>query len=95
MEWLRQLLVDLRIPAEGATIINEDNQGCIRMIELDRSRPRTKHIDVCHHHQRDLRERGIIDVVYCPTGEMSADIFTKPLAKDPFMRCRGALGMSG
>ncbi|KYQ49640.1 Copia protein [Trachymyrmex zeteki] len=52
--WLRQLLKDMSFPAEEPTIINEDNQGCIRLIESSRCGARTKHIDVCYHQIRDL-----------------------------------------
>ena len=52
--WLRQLLKDMNFPAEGPTIINEDNQECIRLIESNRYGARTKHIDVCYYQIRNL-----------------------------------------
>jgi len=59
--WFRQLLKDMNIPVKDPTVINEDNQGCIYLIESDRCGTRTKHIDICHHQIRDLREK-MIDV---------------------------------
>lgn len=64
----------------------EDNQGCIRLIESSHSKTRTKHIDVCHHQLRDLRKKKIIEMQYCPLNDMLADILTKPLPKEPFLK---------
>lgn len=91
--WFRQLLKDMNIPRKGPTKINEDNQGCIRLIESDRCGARTKHIDICHHKIRDLREKKIIDVCYCPTEAMVADLLTKPLAKERFQELVNQLGV--
>ncbi|KMQ86061.1 retrovirus-related pol polyprotein from transposon tnt 1-94 [Lasius niger] len=40
---------------------------------------RTKHVDTKYHFARDLQSKGIIDVRYCPTEHMLADMLTKPL----------------
>lgn len=91
--WLRQLLEDLHIPIKGLFVINEDNQGCIRLIESDQCGRRSKHIDVCYHQIRDLRERNVINIRYCPTSEMLADLMTKPLAKERFLELTRHLGI--
>jgi len=92
--WFRQLLKDMNIPMKGPTIIHEDNQGCIRLIESDRCGGRTKHIDVCYHQIRDLQERKVIKIQYCPTEEMLADLFTKPLTKERFLKLTEHLGIN-
>jgi hypothetical protein len=33
-------------------------------------------------------EEGVLDIHWCPTGEMVADILTKPLASAPFLYLR-------
>ncbi|XP_055524760.1 uncharacterized protein LOC129718223 [Wyeomyia smithii] len=43
--WLRRLLRDLNEPQSGATIINEDNQGCLSFAKAERISGRVKHID--------------------------------------------------
>lgn len=91
--WLRQLVKDMGIPANGPTTVYKDNQGCIRLIESDRCGARTKHIDVCHHLLRDLRTKEVITLQYCPTSDMLADILTKPLCKDTFARLSNQLGL--
>jgi hypothetical protein len=80
--WLRAFLAELHHPQETATVIKEDNQGCIARIKNPGQHSRTKHIDIVHHFVRDIYESGIIDVEYCRTDAMVADILTKPLTKD-------------
>lgn len=91
--WLRQLMSDMSIPINETITMFEDNQGCIKIINSDKFGARTKHIDICHHHIRDLSEKKIIDVKYCPTSDMLADVLTKPLPKDSFQKFRGLLGI--
>ena len=43
---------------------------------------RTKHIEIQYHYVRELIEDGVVELVYCPTQENGADIFTKALGKD-------------
>ncbi|KFD66849.1 hypothetical protein M514_20993 [Trichuris suis] len=93
--WLRQLLQDLSMPADGPIVIFEDNLVCIKMVDSIRSGARTKHTGVCHHHVRDLRAQNIITLRYCPSNDMLSDIFTKPLSKDSFLRLRQLLGLVG
>lgn len=91
--WLRQLLSDMGLPMTSATTLFEDNQGCIGMIQSERSSSRTKHIDVKYHLLRDLREQGIINVKYCPTDKMTADMMTKPLPRDTLRTFAGVIQM--
>lgn len=66
------------------TVMFENNQGYYISLISGPSGARTKHIDVCYHQIRDLQEKGLIDVQYCPFNLMLADILTKSLAKDQF-----------
>lgn len=91
--WCRQLLKDMNISAHDPIIINEDNQGCICLIESDRNGARTKHIDVSYHHIRDLREKRIIEMRYCSSDDMLADLLTKPLAKERFLKLISLIGI--
>ncbi|TFY74833.1 hypothetical protein EWM64_g9179 [Hericium alpestre] len=40
-----------------------------------------KHIAIHYHFIRDVIECEEIDLVYCPTAEMAADVLTKALVK--------------
>jgi len=55
---------------------------------------RTKHIAVTYHYLRGAVARGQLKVVYVPTHENVADLFTKALAREKFQKLRTALGMT-
>lgn len=77
--WLRRLLYELGEEQKQPTLINEDNRSCIDFVSLERQNKRSKHIDTRHHHAKDLCTKGLIQLGYCPTERMVADVFTKPL----------------
>ncbi|WVZ58162.1 hypothetical protein U9M48_008463 [Paspalum notatum var. saurae] len=52
---------------------------------------RTKHVDVRFHFLRDHYGKGDIDLVHAVSANQLADIFTKPLDFDAFMRLRGGV----
>ena len=62
----------------------KDNQGTIAVVRNPVSHNRTKHIDIKFHYVHEALEDGIIDLIYCPTEQMTADIITKPLARQQF-----------
>ena len=39
----------------------------------------TKHIDIWFHYIHQTVEKGAINLIYCPTDDMTADILTKVL----------------
>lgn len=77
--WLRRLLLELGEPEGAATVVFEDNQGCLSFATSERTSGRVKHIDTKRHYIRELAEKEVIKLVYCPTTEMVADALTKPL----------------
>ncbi len=66
------------------TLIWSDNQGCIALSENPVHHDRTKHFDIRHHFVREKVTSGDILLKYIPTGEMIADVLTKPLTRQPF-----------
>ena len=54
---------------------------------------RTKHIDIRYHFVREEVQNGAINLKYVATGEMIANILTKPLPKNPFEKLVLELGM--
>lgn len=77
--WLRQLLKDLGFEQQSPTAVFEDNKGCISLCSNDRTDPRTKHINVKYHFNREQTKNKSIKVFYKPTAEMLADAMTKPI----------------
>ena len=71
--------------------IFEDNQACIALASTDPPRltPRSKHIAVRYHWFRShLGPNSEIRIQYIASAQNPADMFTKPLAKELFERCR-------
>ena len=89
--WLRLLLNSLGFKQGKPTTINEDNQGCIALSKNPKYHARTKHIDIKHHFIRDLVTANQIDLSYCASHKMVADIMTKPLPKEQFERFRNRM----
>ena len=54
---------------------------------------RTKHIEIRYHFIRELVEHGEIKMEFCKTEEQLADIFTKPIATEKFIKFRDMLGV--
>ena len=74
--WLKQLMEDLGNHQKTITI-HEDNQACIALSKNPQDHKRTKHIQIKYHVIRDYVNKGIIKLVYCPTKDQLADMFTK------------------
>jgi hypothetical protein len=93
--WLRMLLKELGLLQNERSIIWEDNQGCIKLAENEVVHGRSKHIDIRYHFVRErVRVIKDVDLKYCPTNNMVADIMTKPLDREKFLRFRNILGVS-
>ena len=91
--WLRVLLKSLNLPQKKPTIIYEDNQGAIALSKNPKDHSRTKHIDIKYHYTREAIQCSKINVLYCPTNEMLADVFTKDLPKPKFEELLRSLGI--
>ena len=65
-------------------MIFEDNQGAIVIARNPVSHSRTKHIDIKYHYMRETVQNGLVELKYCPTKEMAADILSKPLCRGKF-----------
>ena len=84
--YLRKLLADLGCKADSPTVLKEDNQGAIELSRNPRFHNRTKHIDVTFRFICERIASNEVNVVYCPSSDMLADIMTKGLARDRFKK---------
>lgn len=91
--WLHQLGQELGFLPNTPVVIHEDNQAALQLVADQRFSERTKHVAIRHFFVREQVARGTLSVTYCPTSEMIADIFTKPLARILFERLRLMLGL--
>ncbi len=91
--WLRKLLSELGYFQKDPTILFEDNQGAINLAKNPKHHERTKHIAVHDLLCRERLNAGEIDVQYCPTNKMLADIMTKAVARPMFREMCLKLGI--
>jgi hypothetical protein len=68
-------------PTQESTIIYSDNQSAISIAYDPQHHTRSKHFRIENHFIRECVELGIVNVEYCPTNDMIADIFTKALSR--------------
>ena len=73
--------------------IYEDNQSAICIAKNHQQHGRTKHIDIKYHFTREHVAMKDIELVYCQSKEMIADVFTKPLNGPLFKNMCSMLGM--
>jgi hypothetical protein len=76
---IRMFLGEITKPLQSPIVIYCDNQSTIAITKNDKYHTRTKHIDLRYHFIREIYTRKIIDIQYCPTENMTADILTKPI----------------
>ena len=89
--YLSQLLRDMDPNNVYNVNIYEDNQGAIALCKNPVKRQRSKHIDIRYHFVRSVLEEGKINIVYCPTKDMVADVMTKPASKLKIQKFKGYL----
>jgi len=79
-----RVLESIGFKVEKPTVLEMDNKGAIDLTNNWNAGGRTRHIDVCHHFMRELKEEGLLEVKWIPTSEMSSDLFTKNLSAGLF-----------
>lgn len=78
--WLERLCQDFNVPLTSPIPVNADNQSAMVMIETDKFRNSTKHIETRYHFIKELNQKGIIKLSYVPGINNTADMLTKPLS---------------
>ena len=73
--------------------IYQDNQSAIKMERNGRNSctGNSRHIHIRYFFVKDRQDKGEIDIKYCPTENMLADFFTKPLQGTLFERFRAVI----
>ncbi len=91
--WLHSLLSEVFTPFTDPTTLFSDNQSVITLARNHQYHAWTKHIDVCFHFIWWVIEQGSIQLVYCPTEDMVADVLTKPLPSPKVKHFAASLGL--
>ena len=79
--WLRLFFDSIGLNQSESTTIFEDNQSTIAFAKSEKTHARMKHLNIKLHYVQEAIKNNVINVVYCPTTDMLADIFTKGLSK--------------
>ena len=92
--WMSQLTAVLKNCPQEAAVLFEDNQSAISMTNNPQFHGRSKHVSIKYHFIRDQVEKGVVEIKYCPTKEMIADMMTKGLPKEQFTKLRSMAGVT-
>jgi hypothetical protein len=90
--WLQHLLRDLGMSKYEPRMLC-DKQGAISLAKNFMHHAKVKHVDVQPHIIRDHIEKDTINVEYCPTKDMLADLMTKGLRRGRHAGLMGLMGM--
>lgn len=80
------ILEFMNIKMEYPIVVNVDNIGAIYLAQTATTGNRTKHIDTRYHFVREYIERGVLKIIFVRSAENDADIFTKNLPTDPYLK---------
>lgn len=90
--WIAQLLKEIT-GLKLCALIQCDNQSAIDLASSKAYRPRTKHIDIRHHHIRDHINHGLIELSYVKTEKQVADSLTKAVTSEKTLFCANGMGL--
>jgi hypothetical protein len=101
--WLRRIVQEVadgfQVAYNPKSVVHstvwEDNQGCIAVARRPDHTARTRHIVTKYHHFKDnIRVDASgngIEIAFCPSAEMEADIMTKGVKRELFLPLRDKL----
>lgn len=92
IQWFRRILDYLKTLG-GPIPLNLDNQAATRVASKPAGTKRRKFIDIRRHFLREHLTQGHITLKHFPSASMLADILTKPLRKQLFLKIRQALNI--
>ena len=80
--WLQRLFKDTRFLQDGPMTVYSDNQSRISLSRNPTFHARTKYVEIHHHFVCEKIEEGKIDLVFCGTQDMVANVLTKGLTHE-------------
>ncbi|CAI7877031.1 unnamed protein product [Closterium sp. NIES-53] len=92
--YLKELLDEAKFVTPNQFTLQCDNQSAITIANKPGFVNRTKHISLRYFFVKDAIDKGIMRLVYCPTGDMAADSITKKLTRQKFHHCNQLSGVS-
>lgn len=92
--YLKQLLREMKIECPDTIVIHGDNLSAMNLVKNPVHHSRSKHIDIKFHYVRDVYRGGEIELKYCSSSNMIADILTKNLPKPSHEKLTRMLGLN-
>ena len=83
---MKQMMEFLQMKVNLPILVNMDNVGAIYLASNATSGQRTRHIDVRYHFVRNYVEEGIVKIVFVQSKENDADMFTKNVGEQDFIK---------
>jgi hypothetical protein len=93
--WIRSFLGEIFRPLAQPITLYCDNQAAIIISNNNKFQGRTKHIDIRYKFIYEIIENEMIQLQYCSTENMVADIFTKALPRSKLLYFLSLLGFNG
>ena len=91
--WARQFVSKVFSPITQPLTLYCDSQSAITLTKEGLYHARMKHIDIRYHFIRYIIKEGLIQLIYCPTKDMTADTLTKALPSIKAKHFATALGL--
>ncbi|KAG5667690.1 hypothetical protein PVAND_015662 [Polypedilum vanderplanki] len=92
--WFKNLCQDFSINFKYPITVKADNQSAINMVYNQKFSNATKHIETKYHFIRDIQNKGLIKIQYCPAEFNIADMLTKALGAVKLKELREAAGIT-
>ena len=86
VKFVAMLLKSMRVKVKQPIEVRVDNVGAIGMAESPSTSSRSRHIDTRYHFVRRMVTDGEIRIVFTPTDDNVADIFTKNVKSEIYDR---------
>ncbi|GAU47317.1 hypothetical protein TSUD_377910 [Trifolium subterraneum] len=86
--WLQSLLSEMKIIDNITVILKIDNKSTINLAKNPVSHGKSKHIETRFQFLRDQVNKGKLSLEYCSTDDQQADILTKAVKRDRFLKLR-------
>lgn len=80
LKWIIKIIESVQKSCKLTLVeVYEDNQSTIAVLEDEKQRGRTKHIDIKYLKCREEIRDGVFKIIYCHSPDMNADMMTKAL----------------
>ena len=91
--WLWWIIGEIIKPITEPITLYSDSQSAIALTKDRLYHAWTKHINIQYHFIQFIVQEGTINLIYCPTEDMTADILTKALPNSKAKHFAKSLGL--